>query len=52
MKKKRPIIVIELQEQVQQYANKNLDGNFTRAIDELLRKALKSSKKGANDAVV
>ena len=35
----------ELTKQIQDYANKNYNGNFTKAVNELAAKALKEAKK-------
>ena len=47
MKNKRPEIDPEIAKQVQVYANKHHDDNFTKAIDRLVRDALAYLKKNS-----
>lgn len=42
---KRPIIDPELAKEVQDYANHNFNGNFTEAVDALLRIALEDQER-------
>ena len=35
----------EIAQKIQDYANKNYNGNFTKAVNELAAKALKEAKK-------
>jgi hypothetical protein len=39
---KRPVIDKDLEKLIQEYANANTDGNFTKAVDELIRGSLLS----------
>ena len=41
---KRPIIEDDLAVMIQDYANKNTDGNFTEAVSILVRSALLANK--------
>lgn len=43
---KRPIIDPELAKEVQDYANHNFNGNFTMAVDALIRIGLEGVERG------
>lgn len=41
---KRPIIDPELAKEVQEYANRNFNGNFTESVDALIRSSIRAKE--------